>query len=82
MHLKNRKKLYNERGITFFHETESYVNNLNIYDRSKNGTNLWNDLIFCIKIQSIDNRFWYTFLNICIFFSIMYVTSFGVLFYN
>ena len=45
MHLKNRKKLYNERGITFFHETERYVNNLNIYNRSKNGTNLWDDLI-------------------------------------
>ena len=35
MHLKNGKKLYNERGITFFHETERYVNNLNIYNRSK-----------------------------------------------
>ena len=34
MHLKNGKKLYNERGITFFHETESYVN-LNIYNRCK-----------------------------------------------
>ena len=45
MHLKNRKKLYNERGITFFHETERYVNNLDIYNRSKNGTNLWDDLI-------------------------------------
>ena len=45
MHLKNEKKLYNERGITFFHETERYVNNLNIYNRSKNGTNLWDDLI-------------------------------------
>ena len=44
MHLKNGK-LYNERGITFFHETERYVNNLNIYNRSKNGTNLWDDLI-------------------------------------
>ena len=43
--LKNGKKLYNERGITFFHKTERYVNNLNIYNRSKNGTNLWNDLI-------------------------------------
>ncbi|KOC59910.1 hypothetical protein WH47_10552 [Habropoda laboriosa] len=42
---KNGKKLYNERGITFFHETERYVNNLNIYNRSKNGTNLWDDLI-------------------------------------
>ena len=37
MHLKNGKKLYNERGITFFHETDRYVNNLNIYNRSKNG---------------------------------------------
>ena len=45
MHLKNGKKLYNKRGITFFHETERYVNNLNIYNRSKNGTNLWDDLI-------------------------------------
>ena len=45
MHLKNWKKLYNERGITFFHETERYVNNLNIYNRSKNGMNLWDDLI-------------------------------------
>ena len=33
--MKNGKKLYNERGITFFHETERYVNNLNIYNRSK-----------------------------------------------
>ena len=32
-------------GITFFHETERYVNNLNIYNRSKKGTNLWDDLI-------------------------------------
>ena len=46
MHLKNGKKLYNEWGITFFHETERYVNNLNIYNRSKNGTNLWDDLIY------------------------------------
>ena len=45
MHLKNGKKLYNERGITFFHETEGYVNNLNIYNRLKNRTNLWDDLI-------------------------------------
>ena len=43
------KKLYNERGITFFHETEGYVNNLNIYNRSKNGTNLWDDLIDDVK---------------------------------
>ena len=41
--MKNGKKLYNERGITFFHETERYVNNLN--NRLKNGTNLWDDLI-------------------------------------
>ena len=45
MHLKNGKKLYNERGITFFHGTERYVNNLNIYNRSKNETNLCDDLI-------------------------------------
>ena len=44
--MKNGKKLYNKRGITFFHETERYVNNFNIYNRSKNGTNLWDDLIF------------------------------------
>ena len=43
--MKNGKKLHNERRITFFHETERYVNNLNIYNRSKNGTNLWDDLI-------------------------------------
>ena len=43
--MKNGKKLYNERGITFFHETERYVNDLNIYNRSKNGTNLWDNLI-------------------------------------
>ena len=46
--MKNGKKLYKERGITFFHETERYVNNLNIYNRSKNGTNLWDDLIYYI----------------------------------
>ena len=45
MHWKNGKKLYNERGITFFHEIERYVNNLNMYNRLKNGTNLWDDLI-------------------------------------
>ena len=49
MHLKNGKKMYNERGITFFHETERYVNDLNIYNRSKNGTNLWDDLIVSDK---------------------------------
>ena len=48
MHLKNGKKLYNERAITFFHEAERYVNNLNIYNRLKNGTNLWDDLIFLL----------------------------------
>ena len=55
MHLKNGKKLYNEGGITFFHETERYVNNLNIYNRSKNGTNLWDDLIYeyIIRIYNI-----------------------------
>ena len=46
MHLKNGKKLYNERAITFFHETERYVYDLNIYNRSKNGTNLSDDLIY------------------------------------
>ena len=51
MHLKNGKKLYNERGITFFHETERCVNNLNIYNRSKNGTNLWDDLIYINQID-------------------------------
>ena len=49
MHLKNGKKLYNEGEITFFHETEWYVNDLNIHNRSKNGTNLWDDLIECIE---------------------------------
>ena len=49
MHLKNGKKLYNERGIIFFHETERYANDLNIYNRSKNGTNLWDDLIYLVK---------------------------------
>ena len=44
--MKNGKKLYNERGITFFHEIERYVNNLNNLTRSKNGTNLWDDLIY------------------------------------
>ena len=53
MHLKNGKKLYNEGGITFFHETERYVNNLNIYNRSKNGTNLWDDLIITNLITNI-----------------------------
>ena len=48
--MKNGKKLYNERGITFFHETERYVNNLNIYNRSKNGTNLWDDLIYAYNL--------------------------------
>ena len=43
--MKNGKKLYNERLITFFHETERYVNNLNIYNIYKSGTNLWDDLI-------------------------------------
>ena len=65
--MKNGKKLYNERGITFFHEIERYVNNLNIYNRSKNGTNLWDDLILryrinTIRIQSIlieQNRVFY-----------------------
>ena len=52
MHLKNGKKLYNEREITSFHETERYVNNLNIYNRSKNGTNLWDDLILVNYVRS------------------------------
>ena len=53
--MKNGKNLYNERGITFFHGTERYVNNLNIYNRSKNGTNLRDDLIcgFCNLIFKI-----------------------------
>ena len=33
-------------GLHFLNETERYVNNLNIYNRSKNGTNLWDDLIY------------------------------------
>ena len=53
--MKNGKKLYNERGITFFHETERYVNNLNMYNRSKNGTNLWDDLIFFTHFHMWDN---------------------------
>ena len=53
MHLKNGKKLYNERGITFFHETERYVNNLNIYNRSKNETSLWDDLIESNILQTL-----------------------------
>ena len=57
MHLKNGKKLYNERGITFFHETERYVNDLNIYNRSKNGTNLWDDLTQAIIQFVIFNYF-------------------------
>ena len=51
MHLKNGKKLYNERGITFFHETERYVNDLNIYNRSKNGTNLWDVFIWLQRLR-------------------------------
>ena len=54
--MKNEKKLYNKRGITFFHETERYVNNLNIYNRSKNGTNLWNDLIQIIFAYFFVNK--------------------------
>ena len=61
MHLKDGKKLYNERGITFFHETETYVNDLHIYNRSKNGTNLWDDLtrnnIFFFFLEVVYNRF-------------------------
>ena len=54
MRLKNGKKLYNVRGITFFHETERYVNDLNIYNRSKNGTNLWDDLtVQWLRIYSL-----------------------------
>ena len=48
--MKNGKKLYNERGITFFHETERYVNDLNVYNRSKNDTNLWDDLIHISRV--------------------------------
>ena len=50
MRLKNGKTLYNERGITFFHETERYVNNLN---RSKNETSLWDDLIESNILQTL-----------------------------
>ena len=33
-------------GLHFFMKLKNfYVNNLNIYNRSKNGTNLWDDLI-------------------------------------
>ena len=48
--MKNGKKLYNERGITFFYETERYVNNLSVYNRSKNDTNLWDDLIHISRV--------------------------------
>ena len=56
MHMKNRKKVHNERGITFFHETERYVNNLNIYNRSKNGTNLWDDLILSFIYDKVNQQ--------------------------
>ena len=59
MHLRNGKKLYNERGITFFHETERYVNNLNIYNRSKNGTNLWDDLIHSQSWEKVQKQYHY-----------------------
>ena len=39
------EEVVQREGITFSHETERYVNNLNIYNRSKNGMNLWDDLI-------------------------------------
>ena len=55
--MKNGKKLYNERAITFFHETERYANDLNIYNRSKNGTNLRDDLIVWIARDNITGRF-------------------------
>ena len=57
MRLKNGKKLYNERGITFFLETERYVNNLNIYNRSKTGTNLWDDLINNVELRFAREKF-------------------------
>ena len=50
MRLKNGRKLDNERSIMFLHGTERYVNNLNVYNRSKNGTNLWDDLIHIMYI--------------------------------
>ena len=53
MRLKNGKKLRNERWITFFRETERYVNDVYIYNRSKNGTNLWDDLTFLYRIHFI-----------------------------
>ena len=59
MHLKNGKNLYNEKGITFLRETERNVNDLNIYDRSKNGTNLWDDSviqIYGLKIGTEDSQ--------------------------
>ena len=63
--MKHGKKLYNERGITFFRETERYVNDLNIYNRWKNGTNLWDDHdilqfpnvpSYCFQALSIQSR--------------------------
>ena len=32
-------------GLRFFMKLKGMQNNLNIYNRSKNGTNLWDDLI-------------------------------------
>lgn len=53
MRLKNGRKLDNGRSITFLHGTERYVNNLNVYNRSKNGTNLWDDLIYVVAIEGL-----------------------------
>ena len=36
-------------GLHFFMKLKRYVNNLNVYNRSRNGTNLWDDLTSCNK---------------------------------
>ena len=54
--MKNGKKLYNEMGITYFHETERHVYNLNIYNHSKNSTNLWDGLILTGLFMTWYNR--------------------------
>ena len=80
---KNGKKLYNERGITYFHETERYVNNVNIYNRSKNGTNLWDDLINSITCYNIlprdvpiNNK--YTNFMVCSIITVLLIDTFNI----
>ena len=45
MHLKKWEEVVQREGDYVFPWNWKYVNNLNIYNRSKNGTNLWDDLI-------------------------------------